>query len=309
MRVLKSQLQKNQKSNLSTFPMTEDRVSYEIGQKWLVKDQELHLDIPVIMGVLNVTPDSFSDAGQYIEPAIAVTRALEMLDQGASVIDVGGESTRPGSRPVSVEEEISRIVPVITALAAQSDAIISIDTQKAAVAQAALNAGAHIINDISAGRSDPEMFGIVRESKAGYILMHMQGKPETMQVAPSYDNVLVDIKRFLIERIHAATSFGIDIERIVVDPGIGFGKSLEDNLTLLGNLHRLNARGRPVLLGASRKSFIGMIDGSPIDQRLGGSLAALLSGFMRGVRIFRVHDVAETRQVLDIFSAIQKHSD
>ena len=289
--------------------MTEDKVSSEIGKTWLIKDQELHLDTPVIMGILNVTPDSFSDGGQFIDPSMAVSRALEMLDQGATIIDVGGESTRPGSLPISVEEEISRTVPVITALAAQSDAIISIDTQKAPVAQAALKAGAHIINDVSAGRSDPEMFEIVRKSQAGYILMHMQGNPETMQIAPSYGNVMDDIEHFLMEQIRSATSVGIDIERIVVDPGIGFGKTLEDNLTILGNLQRINAAGRPIMIGASRKSFIGMIDDSPADQRLGGSLAAIISGFMRGVRIFRVHDVAETRQVLDIFSAIQKHSD
>ena len=289
--------------------MTVDNVSSEIGQKWLIKDQELHLEKPVIMGILNVTPDSFSDGGQFIDPSIAVSRALEMVDQGATIIDVGGESSRPGSIPVSVEAEISRTIPVIAALAAESDAIVSIDTQKAEVAQAALKAGAHIVNDISAGRSDPDMFRIIHEYQAGYILMHMQGKPETMQLAPSYHSVLDEVAGFLFERLESAISSGIDLERMVVDPGIGFGKSLKDNLTLMGNLHRFNTRGRPLLLGASRKSFIGMIDDSPADQRLGGSLAAVISAFLRGVRIFRVHDVPETCQVLDIFSAIQKHSD
>ena len=289
--------------------MTDDRVSSEIGQKWLIKDQELHLDTPVIMGILNVTPDSFSDGGKYIDPSSAVSRALEMVALGATIIDVGGESTRPGSLTVPLDEELSRTIPVITALSAQSNAIISIDTQKAAVAHAALVAGAHIVNDVSAGRGDPDMFEIVRENKAGYILMHMQGKPETMQDEPVYNNVLNEVAGFLFERLEIAISSGIALEQIVVDPGIGFGKSLADNLTLIGNLHRINARGRPILLGASRKSFIGMIDDSRADQRLGGSLATVISAFMRGVRIFRVHDVGETRQVLDIFSAIQKHSD
>ncbi|NQV40866.1 MAG: dihydropteroate synthase [Candidatus Marinimicrobia bacterium] len=289
--------------------MTVDRVSSEIGQKWLIKDQELHLDIPVIMGILNVTPDSFSDGGQFIDPSKAVSRALEMVDQGATIIDVGGESTRPGSLPISVKVEVSRTIPVIKALAAKSDVFISIDTQKAAVAQAAIKAGAHIVNDISAGQSDSEMFTIVSGSRAGYILMHMQGKPETMQVAPVYNSVLDEVAGFLVEKLDSALLAGIDLERIIVDPGIGFGKSLDDNLKLMANLHRFNPRGRPLLLGASRKSFIGMIDNSAADQRLGGSLAAVISAFLRGVRIFRVHDVAETSQVLDIFSAIQKHSD
>ena len=289
--------------------MTEDRVSSEIGLKWLIKGQELHLDNPVIMGILNVTPDSFSDGGNYNDPSLAVARALQMLDQGAAIIDVGGESTRPGSLPVSVEEEISRTVPVISALAEQSNAIISIDTQKSVVAQAAIDAGAHIVNDVSAGRTDSEMFETVRDSQAGYILMHMQGKPETMQVAPVYNGVLEEVAAFLLERVESAIQTGIDLQRLIVDPGIGFGKSLEDNLTLMANLHRFNTRGRPLLLGASRKSFIGMIDDSQPDQRLGGSLAAVISAFVRGVRIFRVHDISETRQVLDIFSAIQIHSD
>jgi dihydropteroate synthase len=288
--------------------MTELKVSHGRGQIWVIKDRELDLERPLIMGILNVTPDSFSDGGHFNNPEIAVARALEMLEQGATIIDVGGESTRPGSLPVSGEEEIARTIPVIEGIVAKSDAIVSIDTQKSVVAAAALEAGAHIINDVSGGINDQAMFEVLRTSQAGYILMHMQGKPETMQVAPRYDNVLLEVEEYFAQRIIHASSLGIDIERIVFDPGIGFGKTLEDNLTLLGNLQKINTRGRPILIGASRKSFIGMVDGSAADKRLAGSLASVLSAFIQGIRIFRVHDVEETRQVLDIFSAIQKHS-
>ncbi|MBT4035815.1 MAG: dihydropteroate synthase [Candidatus Marinimicrobia bacterium] len=290
--------------------MTEDNVSYEIGpNKWLIKGQELHLDTPLIMGILNVTPDSFSDGGQFIDPSKAVSRAREMLAQGADIIDVGGESTRPGSLPVESMEEISRVVPVISKLASQTDAIISIDTQKSKVAKAALDAGAHIVNDVSAGESDSEMFNLVAESEAGYILMHMQGSPETMQDAPIYSEVLTVVKEYFMERLQVAGQAGIDIKQIVLDPGIGFGKTLSDNLRLMGNIGSIGNLMRPLLLGASRKSFIGMIDNSAVDKRIGGSLAAVLSAYQQGVRLFRVHDVSETRQVLDIFTAIQKHSD
>ena len=290
--------------------MTEDNVSYEIGpNKWLIQGQELHLDTPLIMGILNVTPDSFSDGGQFIDPSKAVSRAREMLAQGADIIDVGGESTRPGSLPVESMEEISRVVPVISKLASQTDAIISIDTQKSKVAKAALDAGAHIVNDVSAGESDSEMFNLVAESEAGYILMHMQGSPETMQDAPIYSEVLTVVKEYFMERLQVAGQAGIDIKQIVLDPGIGFGKTLSDNLRLMGNIGSIGNLMRPLLLGASRKSFIGMIDNSAVDKRIGGSLAAVLSAYQQGVRLFRVHDVSETRQVLDIFTAIQKHSD
>ncbi|MBC8376356.1 MAG: dihydropteroate synthase [FCB group bacterium] len=290
--------------------MTEDIVSYEIGQnKWLIKGQELHLDTPLIMGILNVTPDSFSDGGQFIDPSKAVSRARQMLAEGADIIDVGGESTRPGSLPVASVEEITRVVPVIAELASQTDTIISIDTQKSSVAKAALDAGAHIVNDVSAGGSDLDMFELIGKRKAGYILMHMQGKPETMQDTPVYGDVLDDIKAYFMERLQAAANAGIDTKQIVLDPGIGFGKTLSDNLRLMGNMHSLGELMRPLLLGASRKSFIGMIDNSTIDKRIGGSLAAVISAYTQGVRLFRVHDVAETRQVLDIFTAIQKHSD
>lgn len=265
--------------------------------------------MPLIMGILNVTPDSFSDGGLYTDPALALVRAQSMLSEGAKIIDVGGESTRPGSQAVSVDEELSRVIPIIQTLTDKSDAIISIDTQKAAVAQAALSAGAHIINDISAGLADKDMFRVVRQSDAGYIMMHMQGTPATMQQAPSYHNVIVEVERFLGQRLQAALEEGISAEQIVLDPGIGFGKTLENNLLLMGQMKHLQNLGRPLLLGASRKSFIGMIDDTPVGQRLGGSLAAVLATYQQGVRIFRVHDVSETRQLIDIFTAIQKHSD
>ncbi|MCF7825371.1 MAG: dihydropteroate synthase [Candidatus Marinimicrobia bacterium] len=284
-------------------------MSQDLGQKWLIKGQELQLDKPLIMGILNVTPDSFHDGGQFYDPLKALARAREMIAEGAAIIDVGGESTRPGSQAVSADEEISRILPIIEQLASQTDTLISIDTQKASVAQAAIEAGAHIINDVSAGRNSIEMFDLVKGSQVGYILMHMQGNPATMQNAPSYINVLEDVTRFFKERLKQASLAGIDMVRIVLDPGIGFGKTLEDNLTLLGNLKKLQVLARPLLLGASRKSFIGMIDNSTSDKRLGGSLAAVVSAYRQGVKLFRVHDVAETRQVLDIFTAIQKHSD
>ncbi len=284
-------------------------MSREMGQKWLIKSQELDLDAPVIMGILNVTPDSFSDGGKFIDPEKALSRAMEMLEEGATIIDVGGESTRPGSKPVPVKEEISRVVPIIEKLSAQTQALISIDTQKARVAQAALEAGAHIVNDVSAGRNDSEMFDLVKNWQAGYILMHMQGNPETMQDAPVYDNVLETVKSFFISRLDAATQSGVALEQIVLDPGIGFGKTLADNLSLMGNMGAMIDLGRPLILGASRKSFIGLIDKSTPDNRLGGSLAAVISAYSQGVKFFRVHDVAETRQVIDIFTAIQKHSD
>lgn len=289
--------------------MTEDRISLEIGQKWLIKGQELHVDTPLIVGILNVTPDSFSDGGKFVDPSMAVEKALEMFSTGANIIDIGGESTRPGSKAVTAEEEISRVIPVIEKLASQSEALISIDTQKSAVASAALAAGAHIVNDVSGGTNDVAMFELVKETRAGFILMHMLGTPETMQHAPVYDKVLEDVKHFFSERVHAATNSGIDMGQIILDPGIGFGKTLTDNLTLMGNLQVLNELGRPLLLGASRKSFIGLIDNSTPDQRLGGSLAAVIAAYQQDVRLFRVHDVVETRQVLDIFTAIQKHSD
>ncbi len=267
------------------------------------------MDDPMIMGILNVTPDSFSDGGSYFDPVHAVEKAHTMITAGADIIDIGGESTRPGSLPVIAEEELKRVVPVIDALSKSSDVLISVDTQKSSVAEAALQAGAHIVNDVSAGTNDESMFNVVCNSRAGYIMMHMQGTPATMQSSPEYDDILTDIKGFFNSRVQLALQKGIQVNQMVLDPGIGFGKTLEDNLTILANINTLRISKLPLLIGASRKSFIGMVDESTVDKRLGGSLAAVIATYINKTDIFRVHDVAETKQVLDIFTAIQKHSD
>jgi len=278
------------------------------GKRWLIKGQEYHFDKPMLMGILNVTPDSFSDGGKYSEQDSAVHHALQLIEQGSDIIDVGGESSRPGSAPVDVLTEIARVIPVIKAISKKCDTLISIDTQKSEVARAALVAGASIINDVSGGLNDPDMFPLLAESGAGYIMMHMQGIPKTMQNAPQYDNVLNDILNFFKTRLEIARSHFVIESQIVLDPGIGFGKLLDDNLHILANISTLHDLGLPLLLGASRKSFIGMLDGSDVGDRLGGSLAAVIATHEQNVEIFRVHDVHETRQLLELFTAIQKHS-
>ncbi len=284
-------------------------MSHRVGQKWLIRGQELPVGSPIIMGILNVTPDSFSDGGKFLSSENAFNKAKAMLDEGATIIDVGGESTRPGSQSISAEDQISRVLPIIEQLSAKTNALVSIDTQKAVVAKAAIKAGAHIVNDISAGRHDESMFEVVARFGTGYILMHMLGTPDTMQLTPHYEDVIADINMFFRERISSAVRAGVDEEQIVLDPGIGFGKNLEDNLRIMSNMASFDEPGRPLLLGASRKSFIGMIDNSTADKRIGGSLAAVISSYLQGVKLFRVHDVDETRQLIDIFTAIQKHSD
>ncbi len=281
----------------------------EAGPTWSIKGQEFHFSKPKIMGILNVTPDSFSDGGKYLALDKSLAQAHKMIADGADIIDIGGESTRPGSLPVSAHEELARILPLITKLVAETDTLISVDTQKSQVAQAVLDVGAHIINDISAGRHDAAMYKLVAEKQAGYIMMHMQGIPENMQQAPAYENVIMDITRFFTRNIHNALESGIQHSQIILDPGIGFGKSLNNNLEIMANLGQFQKLDRPLLLGASRKSFIGMIDESSSQKRLGGSLAAVLAGHLQNVQIFRVHDVFETRQTLELFTAIQKHSD
>ncbi len=275
---------------------------------WSIKNKEYHFSKPLIMGILNVTPDSFSDGGKYFTSQDAVEKGLSLIDHGADIIDIGGESTRPGAKPVPFLEEMSRVVPIIESLAAQTDSIISIDTQKFEVAQAAVKAGAQIVNDISAGKHDERMLPFIAQSQVGYVMMHMQGIPATMQEYPEYNHVISEIQQFFMERLEAAKSAGIPGSRIVLDPGIGFGKRLEDNLNILANIGHLHTCNRPLLLGASRKSFIGMLDASDPDRRIGGSLAAVIASYIQDVYIFRVHDVAETLQLLDIFTAIQKHS-
>ncbi len=283
-------------------------VSEGLRNIWSIKGHEYHFKKPMLMGILNVTPDSFSDGGLFQDIEMAVEHAREMIDQGADIIDVGGESTRPGSTPVSVDEEISRILPIIERLSEQTTAIISIDTQKAQVAKVAIEAGATVINDVSAGGHDSGMFKLVAATRVGYIMMHMQGNPETMQVAPSYKNILDDLRLFFSQKLRTAIAAGIDHSQIVLDPGIGFGKTLDNNLDILANMGALRSLGRPLLHGASRKSFIGMIDASEPTNRLGGSLAAVLAAYLQNIELFRIHDVSETKQLIDIFSAIQMHS-
>jgi dihydropteroate synthase len=255
-----------------------------------------------LMGVVNVTPDSFSDGGQYLDPAAAIRHGEELLKDGASILDVGGESTRPGAVEVDRAEELRRTQPVIAALA--SEATVSIDTSKLAVAEAALDAGASIVNDVTALRRDPEMAVLCAERGAGVVLMHMPGNPRTMQVDPTYGDVVDEVKSFLAGRIEAAVGAGIEEERIWLDPGIGFGKKLEHNLELLRRLAELRELGRPLVIGTSRKSFIGAIDGSEVDRRVGGSIASSVLAAAEGADVLRVHDVAETAQAMRVAEAI-----
>jgi dihydropteroate synthase len=257
-----------------------------------------------IMGILNVTPDSFSDGGAFPDKEKAVERGLEMIEEGADVIDIGGESTRPGARPVSEDEEMERILPVVRGLRKSAPVLISVDTMKAAVAEAALEAGADIINDVSAFRFDPRMAGVVSGRGAAVVLMHMKGTPETMQSDPRYTDLLDEIRWFLKDRIEEARSAGIGRGRIIVDPGIGFGKNPEDNLALIDNLGFLEELGCPVLAGASRKSFIGKALGLPVTERLEGSIAAGVLSIARGAHILRVHDVRAMRRAADMADAI-----
>ena len=254
----------------------------------------------LIMGILNVTPDSFSDGGRFLSPDAAVKRALIMEKEGADIIDVGGESARPGADPVPVEEELRRVLPVLERLRGKLRIPISIDTTKAEVAEAALRAGASIVNDISALRFDPAMASVVAEFGAGLVLMHMLGTPKTMQQAPHYEDVVREVREFLAERALYAQSQGIPREAIAVDPGIGFGKTVEHNLELLRRLPELVELGFPVLVGPSRKSFIGAILGLGVEERLEGTLAACAVAVVRGADILRVHDVREVRRAADL---------
>jgi dihydropteroate synthase len=245
----------------------------------------------IIMGVLNVTPDSFSDGGDFLEPEAAVAHALRMQSEGAEIIDIGGESTRPGSEAVDSDEELRRVLPVIRAVRARSEVVISIDTSKAVVADEAVKEGADIINDVTALLGDPGMLEVAAKSKAGVVLMHMQGKPRTMQQNPRYDDVVAEVAKFLRQRVSAAIGYGMAVERIVIDPGIGFGKKPEHNLALLRSLDRLAKLGRPVLVGVSRKSFLHWLADAPATaERFWPGVA--LTSFCRekGARIFRVHE-------------------
>ena len=255
------------------------------------------------MGVINVTPDSFSDGGLYLDPQAAIARGAELASAGAEILDVGGESTRPGAQAVAVEEELARVGPVVAALSGAAVAV-SIDTAKLAVAEAALDAGAEIVNDVTALRADPEIGELCAERGAGLVLMHMQGTPATMQVDPLYGDVVEDVKAFLATRVEVAIAAGVAEDRIWLDPGIGFGKTLEHNLELLRRLGELRSLGRPLLIGTSRKSFIGILDRSPASQRLGGTIASCVLAAAEGADILRVHDVAAVGEALRVAAAI-----
>jgi dihydropteroate synthase len=256
-----------------------------------------------LMGVVNVTPDSFSDGGLYLEPEAAIAHGEELVREGADILDVGGESTRPGAAAVAAEEETRRTEPVVSDLAALGHTV-SIDTSKLAVAEAALAAGATIVNDITALRADPEIAPLCADRGATLVLMHMQGTPRTMQVDPRYDDVVDDVRAFLAERIETALAAGMAEERIWVDPGIGFGKTLEHNLELLRRLGELRRLGRPILVGTSRKSFIAKIDGSEADERAGGTIASSVLALAEGAEVLRVHDVAAVAQATRVATSI-----
>jgi dihydropteroate synthase len=257
---------------------------------------------PIVMGVVNVTPDSFSDGGAWLDPAAAIAHGRELAAEGAAILDVGGESTRPGAEPVPAEEELRRVLPVLEGLA-DAGARRSIDTSKASVAEAALAAGATLVNDVTALRGDPAMAPLLASRDCGVCLMHMLGEPRTMQRDPRYDDVVDDVKAFLAERLAFAVAQGIAEERIWLDPGIGFGKTIEHNLQLLARLGELVALGRPLVVGTSRKSFLGAITGRGPLERVPATIATNVLALAAGARVFRVHDVAQSRDALLVAAA------
>jgi dihydropteroate synthase len=260
------------------------------------------------MGVINVTPDSFSDAGECLDKNKAVEKGLELEKQGADILDIGGESTRPGSEPISEQEELKRIIPVIQELRKRTKILISVDTTKANVAEEALAAGADIVNDISAFRFDDRMPLLVSQTGAPVILMHMKGVPRTMQSNPFYEDLYQEIRCFLEERIATATAYGIPTERIIIDPGIGFGKSLKHNLAIINNLHFLESMERPILLGISRKSFIGKILNLPPKERSEGTIASAVLSILKGAHILRVHEIEPVKRAITVAEAIINES-
>ncbi|MDO9390934.1 MAG: dihydropteroate synthase [bacterium] len=261
---------------------------------------------PLVMGILNVTPDSFSDGGRYLDPKTAVEQGLRMAEEGADIIDIGGESTRPGAQKISLDEELQRVLPVIEQLAAKLKLPVSIDTYKSRVAKAALEAGASIVNDISGLNFDPEMARTVSAAKAGLVLMHIKGTPENMQSGPKYDDLLAEVGSYLKSSIKTAAEAGIMLEAIALDPGIGFGKTVEHNLSLIKNLEYFKGFNCPLVVGVSRKSFIGKLNHDiPADQRQPGSLAAALLAVQNGASVIRCHDVKETVQALIVYQAVK----
>jgi dihydropteroate synthase len=257
-----------------------------------------------LMGIVNVTPDSFSDGGRFLDAERAIAHGRELAAEGADVLDIGGESTRPGAAAVTAEEELERVAPVVEALAREGGPAVSIDTSKLAVAESALGAGATMVNDVTALRAEPELAGLCAERRCEVVLMHMLGDPRSMQEDPIYEDVVDDVKAFLAERIEFAVSKEIEEERIWIDPGIGFGKTVEHNLELHRRLGELAELGRPIVFGSSRKSFIGKLAGAEVDQRIGGTIASNVIAYANGASMLRVHDVAPMRQALRVADAI-----
>ena len=258
----------------------------------------------LVMGIVNVTPDSFFDGGRFLNTEAAVDHALQLVEQGAEIIDVGGESTRPGALPVAEPEELRRVMPVIEQLAGRVKVPISVDTVKLGVARAALAAGASIVNDVAANREDDSLWRLVAETRAGYVCMHMQGTPQTMQASPAYTDVVREVRDFFAERIRRMSDCGVGRDQIMLDPGIGFGKTVKHNLQLLGAMRSFASLERPLLLGVSRKSFMGTLLGAELAARLPGALACACLAVTAGVQIIRAHDVAETVQAIRMTEAI-----
>jgi dihydropteroate synthase len=272
---------------------------------WQCRDRSLDLGTPVVMGVLNVTPDSFSDGGRFVDRGSALRHARRMIEEGASIIDVGGESTRPGAAPADVDEELARVVPVIEGLRRESAVFISIDTSKPEVMRAACAAGADIINDVRA-LTEPDALAAAASTRAGVCVMHMKGEPRTMQAAPSYGDVVQEVSAFLAARIAACRAAGIDTARLTVDPGFGFGKRIADNLALLKHLGRLQNLGVPVAVGLSRKSMLATLTGRGVDERTAGSVALAAIAVLNGARIVRAHDVAATVDAIRVAAAVSQ---
>jgi dihydropteroate synthase len=273
---------------------------------WKIRDREIDLSRRAwVMGIINATPDSFSDGGSFLDPQAALAHGLQMVAEGAEILDIGGESTRPGAQSVEADEEIRRVLPIIQALRRESQVLLSIDTSKAAVARAALDAGADIINDVTGLRGDTDMPALAASSKAGIVIMHMQGQPRTMQVAPTYDDVVEEVGNFFRQALARSVACGIDPMRIALDPGIGFGKTPEHNRRLLAELSAFLEFGRPLLVGASRKSFLGWLAGSSaMDDRFWPGVALTSLCRERGARILRVHDVKPHTEALRMTEAI-----
>lgn len=286
--------------------MTAPRFESDSGlRRWKFRSYHFELGrFPLLMGIVNVTPDSFSDGNRYLQSGAAIDHALELIEDGADLLDIGGESTRPGSAPVPVEEELSRVIPVISALAGETSIPISIDTTKAEVARRAVEVGATVVNDISGLTFDEAMPEVCRAAGAGVVCMHIRGTPQTMQINPQYDDVVREVGEFLEQRLDALAHAGIAREAVVVDPGIGFGKTAAHNLELLSNVHALRALGRPVLIGHSRKRFLSKVIGRPVEERTFGTLGVAVALAAQSTDILRIHDVRATRDALRAWHAV-----